>query len=489
MNAQRKSYRGVVPQKRANKGDGAPSSAEHVEERPLTKGNPPKQNSVRTQKRAALNNALERIRQVAKRDKEVQFTTLWHHVYNVERLREAFLSLKRKATAGVDGRTWRTYRENLEENLEDLSARLKRGAYRAQPVARVYIPKPDGRKRPICIPALHDTIVEQPKVRLLNAVYEVDFMGFSYGFRPKRSQHDALDAVTVGIERQKVNWVLDADISGFFDAIDHEWLVRFVEHRIADKRVLRHIKKWLYAGVLEDREWRRTEQGTPQGGSISPLLANIYLHYALDLWAHQWRRSYRGDVIIVRFADDFIVGFQYRREAERFRRELSERLNKFNLELHPEKTRLIEFGRFAAERRQSRGDGKPETFNFLGFTHICGKKRNGKFTVRRKTMSKRLSAKLKAIRVELRLRINHSIPEVGAWLRTVLLGYYRYHGVPGNYPTLASMRHRIYWMWRKILRRRSQKAKASKERMKRLTDRWLPRPRIYHPYPDQRLRV
>jgi RNA-directed DNA polymerase len=489
MTTQRKSYRGVVPKKRANNEGGAPSSAESVEERPLTKGNPPTQNSVRTQERAALRSALERIRQVAERDKEVRFTTLWHHVYNVERLREAFLSLKRKAAAGVDGQTWQTYRENLEENLEDLSARLKRGAYKAYPVARVYIPKPDGRKRPIGIPALEDKIVQKATVEVLNAVYETDFTGFSYGFRPKRSQHNALDAVTVGIERRKVNWVLDADISGFFDAIDHEWLMRFVEHRIADKRVLRHIKKWLYAGVLEEKEWRRAERGTPQGGSISPLLANIYLHYALDLWAHQWRRSCRGDLIIVRYADDFIVGFQHRHEAERFRRELSERLSKFKLELHPEKTRLIEFGRYAAERRQGRGKGKPETFNFLGFTHICGKTRDGRFTVRRKTMSKRLGATLKAIRAEMRRRMHHPIPEVGAWLRSVLLGYYRYHGVPGNFRVLASMRDCIYWMWRKLLRRRSQKAKVGKERMRRITDRWLPRPRIYHPYPAQRLRV
>ena len=490
MNERGKSYRGIRPKKRPNKGGGAPRPAEAVEERALTKGNPPYQNRNRIQSRRDLRSAEERIRQVAKSDKEVQFTSIWHHVYDTDRLREAYFGLKPKAAAGVDGETWETYREDLEENLEDLSGRLARGAYKARPVLRVHIPKADGRKRPIGIPTLEDKIVQRATAEVLNAVYEADFLGFSYGFRPKRNQHNALDAVTVGVERRKVNWVLDADISGFFDAISHEWLMKFVEHRIADERVLRHIKKWLNAGVIEKEEWSRAVKGTPQGGSISPLLANIYLHYAFDLWAQQWRQKQTcGDMIIVRYADDIIAGFQHKSDAERFRREMTERLRKFELELHPEKTKLIEFGRFAAERREKQSEGRPETFDFLGLTHICGKKRNGKFKVLRKTMRKRKSAKLKAIRVELRQRMHHPVPDVGKWLRAVLQGYYNYHAVPGNLPALRGFRERVYWMWRWVLRRRSQKHKLTKERMQRLANRWLPSPRVLHPYPDQRLRV
>lgn len=340
------------------------------------------------------------------------------------------------------------------------------------------------------VPALEDKIVQRATVDVLNAIYEVDFLGFSYGFRPGRSQHNALDALSVGIQRKKVGWVLDADIRGFFDAVDHEWLIKFVEHRIADQRVIRHIKKWLKAGVLEDGKRRATEDGTPQGGIISPLLANIYLHYAFDLWANQWRKRHaRGDVIIVRYADDFVVGFRYRNDAVRFREQLEQRLRKFHLELHPDKTRLIAFGRFAAENRKMRGEGKPETFDFLGFTHICGKKRNGKFKVVRQTVRKRLRAKLQAVKLVLRQRMHDPVPEVGKWLGAVVQGYINYYGVPTNYTAISLFRQEIIRSWLWTLRRRGQKTRITWERMKRLADRYLPPPRIVHPYPEQRLCV
>ena len=362
MNERRKSDRRIVPEKPSNKGAGRPESAERVEERRLTKENSQWQNSFWTQGQEELKRALLRVRKVAKSDTQVQFTALWHHVYKIAALREAFFSLKPKAAPGVDGVTWSEYEKNLDANLEDLSSRLRRGAYRAKPVRRVWIPKPDGRQRPLGVPALEDKIVQSATVRVLNAVYETDFLGFSYGFRPDRNQHDALDALWVGVTRKKVNWVLDADIRGFFDTINHDWLMKFVEHRIADRRVHRHIKKWLKAGVLEDEKVQRVDTGTPQGGSISPLLANIYLHYALDLWIHDWRQKQaRGDIVIVRYADDFVVGFQHRAEAERCLAELRARLERFDLSLHPEKTRLLEFGRYAAERRETRRSRKHST--------------------------------------------------------------------------------------------------------------------------------
>jgi len=421
----------------------------------------------------------------------LRFTSLWHHVYNVDRLRRAYRSLKRRAAAGVDGETWQHYGEDLEANLEDLSARLRRGAYRAKPVKRTYIPKADGRQRPIGVPALEDKIVQRATVEVLSAIYETDFKGFSYGFRPGRGPHNALDALSVGIERRKVNWVLDADIRGFFDAIDHEWLVRFVEHRIGDPRVVRHIKKWLRAGVLEDGEWRQVEEGTPQGGAISPLLANVYLHYVFDLWIDAWRkRAGRGDVIVVRFADDFVIGFQHRQDAEQCLAELRERFAKFNLALHPDKTRLIEFGRFAADRRKRRGDGKPETFDFLGFTHICGKTRKGgRFTILRHTMRKRLHRKAHEVREELYRRRHEPTAVIGQWLRTILVGHYRYFGVPNNGQRLSAFRYYIVRAWQRALRRRSQKDRTMWERMDRLARRWLPAPRIQHPFPAQRLCV
>jgi group II intron reverse transcriptase/maturase len=435
--------------------------------------------------------ALARVRQAARKDKKLRFTTLLHHVYNPGMLREAYFGLKRDAAPGVDGQTWQQYGQDLEVNLQDLSARLKRGAYRAKPARRAYIPKPDGRQRPLGVTALEDKIVQRATVGVLNAIYETDFLGFSYGFRPGRSQHNALDALYAGLLTRKVGWVLDADIRGFFDAINREWLMKFVEHRVADRRVGRLIRKWLNAGVLEDGVRTYSETGTVQGGSISPLLANIYLHYAFDLWVQWWRTTQAtGDVIVVRYADDFIVGFQHRAEAERFLAAVRERFAKFGLELHPDKTRLIEFGRFAAENRRKRGKGKPETFNFLGLTHICATKRsNGYFTVLRQTMRKRLTAKLTEVKAELKRRLRDPIPAMGKWLASVIDGHCRYYGVPMNAPALWRLRFGAVWHWQRALCRRSQKGRLTWDRMKRLVARYLPVPRVCHPYPLRRLGV
>ena len=497
MNGHGKSDRPEVPAKSPNKAGAPPTlkdglpAAEGMEGRGLAKGNPPRQNASRTQSREDAPSALERIRCAARRDKKMRFTALLHHVYNLDTLREAYFALKRDAAPGVDGQTWKAYGEALEENLQDLSARLKRGAYRAKPVRRVYIPKTDGRQRPLGVPVLEDKIVQRATVAVLNAIYETDFLGFSYGFRPGRSPHHALDALYTGLLTRKVNWVLDADICGFFDAIDHKWLAKFIEHRIADRRVVRLIQKWLNAGVLEDGTRTRSEQGAPQGGSASPFLANVYLHYVFDLWVQQWRqRQARGDMIVVRFADDFIVGFQHKSDAERFRAELTERFRKFKLELHPDKTRLLEFGPFAAHNRRRGGRGKPETFNFLGFTHICGKKRsNGMFTVLRQTIPKRLQAKLSEVKAELRRRWHDPVPTVGQWLQSVVRGHLRYYGVPMNQRALAVFRFRVGWLWHRALGRRSQKARVSWERMRRLIDQWLPPARVCHPYPLRRMGV
>jgi group II intron reverse transcriptase/maturase len=490
MNERGKSDRPIVPEKPSNKESGAPSSAEEVEGRGLAKGNSGEQNRDRALDRGNLQSALTRIRQAAQKDKKLRFTTLWHHVYDVRRLREAFLSMKKKAAAGVDGVTWHQYNENREENLLDLSERLKRGAYRAKPVRRKFIPKADGRLRPLGIPALEDKLVQGVTAEVLNAIYEEDFLGFSYGFRPGRGPHNALDAVSVGLIRKKVSFVFDADIRGFYDAVDHEWLVKFVEHRIGDERVVRHIKKWLNAGVLEDGKRMNTTVGTPQGSSVSPVLANIYLHYAFDLWADQWRgKKARGEVIIVRYADDILMGFQYRDDAENFRRDLEERLARFKLELHPDKTRLLEFGRFAAENREKRGEGKPETFDFLGFTHICGKKKNGKFAVLRKTIRKRMTAKLKEIKANLKACMHQPIPIVGKWLASVLRGHFQYYGVPRNTYSMSAFRRAVVCLWKQAISRRSQNGQITWQRMSRLAKKWLPTARIQHPYPEQRLRV
>lgn len=487
MNDQRKSDKPMVPTKPPNKV--GPTTAEEVEGRGLAKENAGQQNTHRTQRRDRVRSALEGVRRVARRDKKVKFTTLFHHV-TVDRLRLAFEDINKKAAAGVDGTTWEEYQRNLEENLQGLHGRLRRGAYRVKPSRRVYIPKADGRKRPLGIAALEDKIVQRAVVEVLNAIYEEDFLGFSYGFRPGRGQHDALDALATGIKKKKVSFVLDADIRGFFDAIDHGWLVKFVEHRIADKRVLRLIQKWLSAGVMEDGKWTACEEGTPQGATASPLLANIYLHYVFDLWAHQWRkRTARGDVIITRFADDFIVGFQHRTDAERFLRELQERLKKFSLELHPEKTHLIEFGRFAADNRRKAGLGAPETFNFLGFMHVCGTTKNGKFQVVRRTMQKRMTAKLHELKSELQQRRHNPIPEQGQWLRSVVRGYFAYYGVPGNEMRLRSFRDQVKRLWLRALRRRGQRDKMNWTRMGRLENQWLPPVRWHHPYPEKRFNV
>ncbi len=488
MNEHRKSDSPIVPRKSSNKAE--PSAAEEMEGRGLAKGNPNQQNASRTQGRKSAPSALARVRQVAKGNKDVKFTALMHHVYNIETLRWAYGQIKHQAAPGVDGVTWQHYGENLEQNLQDLSHRLRRGAYRAKPVRRVYIPKADGRQRPLGVTAFEDKLVQRAAVEVLNAIYETDFLGFSYGFRPGRNQHKALDALYVGLYEKQVNWVLDLDVRSFFDKISHSWLVQFLQHRIADRHVLRLIQKWLRAGVLEEGKWTVVEEGSPQGGSASPLLANIYLHYVFDLWVQVWRKKRaQGNVIVVRFADDVIVGFESKADAERFWKELKERMEKFCLELHPEKTRLLEFGRYAAANRERRGEGKPETFDFLGLTHICGTTQKGRFTVIRHTVRKRWKTKLQEVKTELRRRMHDPIPEVGAWLKSVVGGHIRYYGVPNNRYALANFRFSVGTYWHRVLRRRSQKGRVHWERMKRLIKRWLPPAHIYHPYPSLRLRV
>ncbi len=478
----------VVPTKGANS-EGQPSG-ERLEGRRPTRENIGQTAATRTQSRTPASCGLDGVRGAARKDKRVRFTALLHHV-TVNLLRNSYYELKRQAAPGVDGVTWQQYGTRLEERLMDLHKRVHRGAYRAQPSKRAYIPREDGRQRPLGIASLEDKIVQQALATVLNSIYEGDFKGFSYGFRPARSAHDALDALSVGLTRKKVSWVLDADIRGFFDNVDHGWMLRFLQHRIADHRVLRLIRKWLRAGVSEEGTWSETKVGTPQGAVISPLLANLYLHYVLDLWAHRWREKQAiGDVILIRYADDFVMGFQHRAEAERFLEALRERLRKFGLELHPEKTRLIEFGRYAASHRKQRGEGKPETFNFLGFTHICGLTRTtGQFTIRRKTIAKRLRAKLREVKEQLRYRWHEPIAETGAWLRSVVQGYFNYHAVPMNYGSLAAFRCQVARAWQRGLNRRSQRARMTWARFATLAARWLPRPRILHPYPSVRFAV
>jgi RNA-directed DNA polymerase len=488
MDGRGKSDSPVVPGKLPNKAE--EPAAEAAEGRGLAKGNSPERNALRTQRRDSALSALERVRQAAREDRKQRFTALLHHVYAVERLRAAYFALKREAAAGIDGETWRHYGENLDGNLQDLSSRLQRGAYRAKPVRRAYIPKADGRVRPLGVPALEDKIVQRAVAEVLSAIYEVDFLGFSYGFRPGRSPHAALDALSVGLLTKRVNWVLDADIRGFFDTLDHGWVVKFLEHRVADRRVVRLIQKWLRAGVLEDGKRTQSDTGTVQGGSISPLLANLYLHYVFDLWVQRWRKTQaHGDVVVVRFADDFVVGFEHRQDAERFLAELRERFSRFGLELHPGKTRLIEFGQFADQNRRGRGDGKPETFNFLGFTHSCARKRTARFTVLRQTMRSRWQAKLKEIKVELRRRLHRPIPEQGTYLRAVVLGHFRYYGVPMNGPALSAFRRAVGRLWRHVLCRRGGRHPMPWHRMSRHINRWLPTVRIWHPYPLVRFGV
>lgn len=486
MHVRGKSDGRVVPEKLPNK-DGILPPAEGVEGRRSTEGNTPRAAAPRTQSRTSAWMARQRVREVARRDRRARFTALLHHI-TLDLLRESFYALQRMAAPGIDGVTWQQYEVELDDRLTDLHQRVHRGVYRAQPSKRVFIPKADGTLRPLGIAALEDKVVQQAVVTVLNLIYEVDFLGFSYGFRPQRGAHDALDALWVGLMRKKVNWVLDADIRGFFDTINHEWLLKFVQHRIADPRILRLIRNWLRAGVSEDGQWSKTEVGTPQGAVVSPLLANVFLHYVLDLWVQQWRKkSATGEVIIVRYADDFVLGFQHRHEAERFLPELQERMTKFGLALHPDKTRLIEFGRFAAENRRKRGERKPETFAFLGFTHSCGRKRlSPGFIVKRRTASKRLRAKLHEVKQTLRKRRHEPIPVQGTWLRGVLQGYFNYHAVPGNMDALESFHRETTRYWLAALRRRSQRHRLTWKRFARLAARRLPKPRILHPYPNER---
>jgi RNA-directed DNA polymerase len=484
MNGNEKSDRAVVPAKAPNKA-GLPA-AEALEGRVLGKENADSTTRPGHSAGVSVPSGLDRVRRVARQDKDVQFTALLHHV-DVDRLRVAYWALEPKAAPGVDGVTWQDYGQDLEENLRDLHARVHRGAYRARPSRRVYIPKADGRQRPLGVAALEDKLLQRAVVEVLNSIYEADFRGFSYGFRPGRSQHQALDALATAITRRKVNWVLDADIRGFYDAIDHGWMLKFLEHRIADKRVLRLIRKWLTAGIIEDGEWSETLEGTAQGASVSPLLANVYLHYVFDLWAEQWRRRHaHGEMVIVRFADDYIVGFEHQRDARRFLDDLRGRLAKFSLELASEKTRLIEFGRFASERRAARGLGKPETFGFLGFTHICAKTRSGRFGLKRVTEAKRLRAKLHKLKVELQRRMHLPVPEQGLWLGRVVRGHRNYYGVPGNIKAVNAFRFQAIRLWYQVLRRRSQRSSLDWRRMGRLAQRWLPPAKITHPWPDAR---
>src|SRR3981081_2150324 len=440
MHGPEKSDPAIVAGKPANKAEqpGAeqsaaePEAAEPVERRAGTKGNAGQQSTYRTQSRTSVSQALDRIRKVASERRKERFTALFHHI-NTELLEEAFFELEQNAAPGVDRLTWKAYEADLERNIEGLRGRVQRGAYRALPSRRVYIPKPDGRQRPLAVAALEDKIVQRAVVALLNAIHEEDFLGVSYGVRTGRGAHDALDALCVGMHSNKVSFILDADIRSFFDEISQQWLIRFLEHRIGDRRIIRLIQKWLKVVILEDGVVSVSDRGTGQGSVISPLLANIYLHYALDLWAHRWRqRDATGDMIFVRYADDFIVGFQPDGDARRFLDALRKRLAEFALSLHPEKTRLIEFGRFAAHNRKRRGLGKPATFNFLGFTFICGKSRQGKFLIHRKTRRDRMRAKLQQVKEEMRRRMHQPIPQQGKWLMQVVTGYFNYPPVPTN---------------------------------------------------------
>ena len=487
------SHSPIVPEKPANNG-GVPLPAESAEERGLTKENIEQSLLARIQCRTSdgmpfvtRSRGLFGVRQAAQQDRKLRFTNLLHHI-TPELLRASFFDLKKHAAPGVDDETWRDYAADFERRIDDLHARIHRGAYRAKPSKRTYIPKPDGRMRPLGIAALEDKIVQQAARTVLECIYEQDFLGFSYGFRPGRSQHRALDALYVGITKRKVNWIIDADIRGCFDNISHEWLIKFLEHRIADRRMLRLLKKWLRAGVSEDGEWSPTKVGTPQGAVISPLYANVFLHYVLDLWIHDWRqRQAKGEVIIVRYADDFVIGFREESDARRCLSALQERLAKFGLELHPEKTRLIEFGRYAEERRARRGEGPPETFDFLGFTHISGKTRRGEFTIHRKTSRKKFRAKLLELKTELSRNIHADLSLTGAWLQSVFRGWCQYYAVPGNYARLRQFRDAIQIMWLRTLRRRSQRGRRlTWVQFAKLSKRWLPTPKIQHPYPNVR---
>jgi len=487
MHGREKSDSAIVAVKPTNKA--VPTAAEPVEPRAGAKGNARQQSTHRTQGRERVAQALERVRQAARQRKKERFTALLHHI-SIDCLRMAFFALKRDAASGVDGLTWPTYEADLDRNLTDLHERVHRGAYRALPSRRTYIPKADGKQRPLAVAALEDKIVQRATAAVLNAIYEEDFLGFSYGFRPKRGQHNALDALVVGIKSRRVNFIFDADVASFFDSVSKDWLVRFVEHRIGDLRIIRLIQKWLKAGVLENGVVTVSEKGTGQGSVISPLLANVYLHYVFDLWAERWRRhEATGDMILMRYADDIVVGFEHEADARRFWDDMRKRFKEFSLSLNPDKTRLIEFGRFAAERRARRGLGKPETFNFLGFTFICERNSRGQFLVKRTTRRDRMRATLRRIKEELRRRMHEPIPEQGAWLKQVVRGFFAYHAVPTNGPALRAFYYYVKRIWLRTLRRRSQKDRFSWQRMHGLAADWLPQPRILHPYPDKRFAV
>ena len=487
MHEREKSDPAIVATKPTNKA-GKPA-AESVEPRARTKGNASQQSTRRAQDRESVSQALERVRNAARRRKKERFTALIHHL-SPAMLRTAFLALKRVAAPGVDGLRWQDYEADLDRRIENLHQRVHGGTYRALPSRRRYIPKPDGRQRPLAIAALEDKIVQRATVAVLNEIYEEDFLGFSYGFRPRRGQHDALDALSVGIGSRKVGYILDADIRSFFDEVSQDWLVKFLNHRIGDPRIIRLIQKWLKAGYLEDEALTVSDKGAGQGSVASPLLANIYLHYVFDLWADRWRRrEATGDMIIVRYADDIVVGFEREADAQRFWDAMRDRMREFSLSLHPEKTRLIEFGRYAAERRARRGLGRPETFTFLGFTLICGRSRQGRFLLCRKTRRDRMQAKLLEIKEELRRRMHQPIPSQGHWLRQVVTGFFNYHAVPTNSAALSAFRYHVTTLWLRTLRRRRQRDRMTWARMGKLSADWLPKPRILHPWPSQRFAV
>lgn len=491
MNADGKSDERVVPKNPANNGGQAGPPAESAEGRRATKRNTGQSNLPCTQRQnRRRSSGLDGVRDAARKDRELKFTSLLHHV-SVDLLRRSFYRLKRKAAVGVDEVSWQGYEQDLENNLIDLHGRIHRGAFRAKPSRRVYIDKADGSRRPLGIPSLEDKIVQHAVRHVMQHIYEEDFKGFSYGFRPRRSPHQALDAVSVGITEQRVNWIIDADIKGFFDEIDRDWLVKFIEHRISDKRLVRLIQRWLNAGIIEETDWSDSGKGTPQGGILSPLLANIFLHYVLDLWFDWWRRRRRGGkCIIIRYADDFVLGFEDETDARECLGALSERMAKFGLQLHPTKTRLIEFGRRSAGR--NRRDGrKSETFDFLGLTHFWGTTRSGQITLQRRTMAKRLRRKLTELGEELRRRRHDPVGATGRWLASVVRGWQNYYGVPMNYRCLQQFQEGIFHLWLRQLRRRSQRGRSrwTYARMRRLVDRHLPKPRITHPWPHLRFRA
>jgi len=492
VNADGKSDESVVPSNPANQG-GAEPPAESAEGRLSATRNARPSNLARTPSRTKRRSSgLPGVREAARRSRDLKFTALLHHI-DEQLLTASFYKLKKQAALGVDQMTWHEYEDDLESRIADLHGRIHRGAYRAMPSRRVYIPKPDGRQRPLGIASLEDKIVQHAVRTVLECIYEEDFLGFSYGFRPGRSQHQALDALAYAISEERVNWVLDADIQGFFDEIDRDWLIKFLEHRIGDRRILRLIRKWLNAGIIEGVDWSDTGKGTPQGAVISPLLANVFLHYVLDLWINQWRtRHCRGKCIVVRYADDFVIGFETEADARACLEALKTRFEQFGLVMHPEKTRLIEFGRASAARREREGRGRCETFDFLGFTHICGKTRkNKRFVLWRRTSVKRLRRTLAAIKVQLQRRRHDSIGETGRWLASVIRGWLQYHAVPDNSRRLQQFVNSVTRLWLRQLRRRSQRGRAAWpwSRMHRLIHRYLPRPKILHPYPKDRFRA